>query len=216
VEANFKNKKQIMNTVTFGPKRSVTEQINYALNVHTLMTANASTFATPPIVMVDFLGQITDLQAAQASTLGKALANTTLRDVALATVNSSLKKLAAYVQVVTDGVKELVELSGFGVKVSGPRVYPTVDTPILGMLSNTKLSGEVKARWVPIKNARAYEIQTCKDPITFDGWKQYGHSVGAQKIISNLTPGGITWIRVRAISAAGDSDWSAPVSKRIA
>jgi hypothetical protein len=195
---------------------SVNDKINYARNVHLLMGTNAATFATPPVTMANFLTQIEDLETTQGATADGSKANKTLRDMALAVLESSLKLLAKYVEVVANGATDVIQLSGFSLKTDAPRKYTTIEATNILSLTNTELFGEVKLRWAKIKNAKTYQVHYCFDPLHDEGWKEIGFSLGTTKVIKGMPSGQIVWFRIKAIGAAGESEWSPAVSKRIA
>jgi hypothetical protein len=195
---------------------SVNDVITLAMRVHDKMSALAAVFVTPPVLLVDFADQISDLQAAQQeNTVDPSKSKTVIRDLKLKDVNFSLTILGKYVQVTSKGDPTVIQSAGFDLRRTGPRKYPTIDPPILGKLSYTSNLGEIKLQWKRIFNARAYEIQYCLDPMTFDGWQHAGFTIGGLSKVGDLPSGQVVWFRVRSIGAPGGSEWSPAASIRV-
>jgi hypothetical protein len=195
---------------------TIDEIITLARRVHDEMSANAATFTDPAVPFVESLTQIDDLQDAQQNMLDGGKSVTVIRNNRLDLVVETLKLQAGYVQLLSKGNAETLQLAGFDLAKRGPRKYLTIDNPVIRKVVNTLQAGEVKLTWTRIKNAKMYQIQVCAStPVTEDAWTDYGYAFGAVTIVTGQPSGKFVSFRVRAMGAAGISDWSAPVEKRV-
>jgi hypothetical protein len=196
--------------------QTVTEIINLALKVHDQMTAAGGTFATPAVPFAQLLTQITTLQAGQQKAIDGSRADTIARDQALEIVIDSLKKMAHYVQIESDGDPAIINQAGFELAKSSRQVYDATETPMLKSAAGTPLAGELKLRWKKVVNARMYEVQISQTlPTSEDSWNHYSFPAFTSVVIKGQPSGKLIWMRVRALSAAGTSDWSSVMDKRV-
>jgi hypothetical protein len=191
----------------------VDEKVTFAMKVHDRMTANAGTFAEPDVEMPALLTKAEALQTAQANAINGGKLEKAIRDAAELDLEQALRKLANYVENVSEGNEVLIGQAGMVAR--RPRVALIPDTPAPAELrtGNTIISTEVKLKWKKASNIQGHEIQVCPHPITEDGWKLVKHSTRSRVVIPGLEAGKTYWFRVRGFSAAGTSEWSAPVSK---
>jgi hypothetical protein len=194
--------------------QKISEKITLALRVHDMMSADAGLFTAPVPTLAAFRTQITDLQDSQQRSIKGSVADTIDRDQKLAIVEASMKNLALYAQSVSNGDPAVLVSAGFDLAKPGVK-YTSTETPLMLAAANTPLSGEVKLRWSRIVNARLYEVQSSNEPASEDAWEHYSYASGGRLTVVNQPSGGIKWYRVRALSAAGASDWSSPISKRV-
>ncbi len=73
--------------------------------------------------------------------------------------------------------------------------------------------GELNAQWDPITGAKTYEVQTSPDPFTATSWSKTKSVTKSAVVLGGFTSGARIWVRVRAISAGGDGNWSSEISK---
>jgi hypothetical protein len=192
-------------------RRSAPDLIQFARNIHGRMIASATIFTAPPIEMADFASAIDDLETAQQSTYGGGVSATMARNEKLAVVKSQLTVLGSYVQTVSKGDGNIIDLAGMPIKSRGPRRYDTMAVPD-GLKTVILRSGVVGLRWQPVHNAKAFAIEYCPDPLTGTQWERGMYNSGANGYVADLTPGKKYWFRVRAIGSQGlTSDWTEPV-----
>jgi hypothetical protein len=193
----------------------VPDRIVLANRIHEFMSANAATFDSPFITMAALLAQIGLTETAVQNAIEGSKADKAIRKAEVKKLDSMLSKLAAYVQVVSDGDEVIIHSAGMSVANEGPRKYPTIETPE-GLLAKISPNpGELRFRWNAIRNAGGYEVQWCPNPLNDGGWKDYSHVSASNILLQGLPSGQMVWLRVRAFSAAGESAWSAPVTSRV-
>jgi hypothetical protein len=191
----------------------VDEKITFAMKVHDMMSANAGTFAEPDVEMPALLTKAEALQTAQANAIDGGKLERAIRDAAELELDTALRKLANYVENVSEG--DAVLIAQAGMVPRKPRVGMIPDTPAPSELraGNTITRTEVRLAWKKASNINGHEVQVCPHPITEDGWQLVKHSTRSRVVIQGLEAGKTYWFRVRGFSAAGTSEWSGPVSK---
>ncbi|HZU95125.1 MAG TPA: fibronectin type III domain-containing protein, partial [Planctomycetota bacterium] len=75
-----------------------------------------------------------------------------------------------------------------------------------------KNPGEAIVRWKPVARAQTYSVETTDDPSALTGWVHVASSTRATVVLSGLTAGKRTWVRVAAVGAAGTSGFTPPVA----
>jgi len=187
--------------------RSTPAALTVARAIVQSMTGNASFPApVPTLAAVSFA--ITDLDAAQAAVLTRTRGTVEARNdrrVELAILLSALK---GYVQSVADADREnaaaLIQSSGMHASAAAPpRQRGFAAMPGL-------VSGTVKLEAIAAAKRAAYEWE-----YSLDGgktWLVAPVTLKARTSISGLTPGASVCFRYRAVTKAGQGDWSQPVS----
>lgn len=137
------------------------------------------------------------------------------RDAARDVLITTLKLMAAYLEVIAAGDAKLLASTGYdlrrdtartgGVPVAlsapeGLRAVPTLD------------AGSLNLRVEKLAGAVAYEVQTTQgDPGQEEGWSHAHTAAGVRIRVDGMKPGR-TWARVRGVGRAGSGPWAQPVS----
>jgi hypothetical protein len=189
--------------------------ITLAEDVFTRMTANVVIFATPTVPLADFQSSIEDLRSAQAATLLGGKAATATRNEKRRVLEENLKVLANYVWNISRGNEDIIILAGMTVRRQGPRRYDFLSTPT--DLRTESIYGEaVILRWKKISNAKSYEVEYCREPMTPDAWIKAPIISASRTIINGLTRKEEYWFRVRAFGSQGMvSEWSNPTRQLV-
>ncbi len=164
-----------------------------------------------PIVPLNQLSalQVDFDQKNLASKLGGKVAMA-LKDEARAALTDALRRQGSYVQGVTPNLSTLLS-SGY-VAASRNSVQTPLIKPWIRKILNEG-TGQLLLRITPVANARSYQVQI---QIGDGPWQEAGFSNQARRImVTNLTPGTVYNIRVRAIGGSTNcSDWS-PITSRM-
>ncbi|HRO41425.1 MAG TPA: fibronectin type III domain-containing protein [Flavipsychrobacter sp.] len=196
-------------------RMSAADLIQFAYNVHNLMVTNATEFTNPPVTLAALLLQIQALETAQQATINGGSSTIVVRNARRKELEFSMKNLAFFVNTVSGGVPEIINLSGMPIKTVGPRRYDTLSTP-QNVSAISVYNGEVKLRWRKIHNAKSYLVEHAPDPLTGTQWQNGVHNSGANATVYALTQGKKYWFRVQAIGSEGlSSDWSEPICKLV-
>jgi hypothetical protein len=191
------------------------EKVALAKAIETAMTGNAA-FATPdpPLseLATDYGALETGLEtqtAAKVNYQEKTTALNPLED----TLDRTLTRLGAYVQLKSGGVAEVIQSAAMGVKSEGAPVT-------LGKVTAMAATGgddatEADTMWDPLEKAVSYEGQCCDDPVTPTGWKHLFVTTKSKHTATGLESGKICWFRVRGVSANGPGPWSDPAMAMI-
>jgi hypothetical protein len=75
--------------------------------------------------------------------------------------------------------------------------------------------GTLDAAWDAVPGARSYEIRASPDPMSATSWVNKLTVTKSSATLPGLTSGAKTWMRVRAIGAAGPGPWSDPAVKTV-
>ncbi len=182
----------------------------------TATTGNAN-FATPNPSLTTMTAKADALAAAFSAreaaklTLDEKQAALEFAD---ADLDGILVAFAAYVESASGGDEQKILSAGLALKGRPTPIGPMPQVEGLECLVGAA-EGQVIPRWKPVKGAKAYELQTCADPITAAGWMAAGMSTKATLIVNGLPSGGRCWFRVRAIGTAGPGPWSDPAVKTV-
>jgi hypothetical protein len=189
--------------------------LTFAEDVFTRMTANATIFTTPTLALVDFQSSIDDLKAAQAATLLGGKAATATRNSKRRTLEENLTVLANYVWNISRGNEDIILLAGMPMKRRGPMRYDFLNTPT--DLRTESIYGEaVILRWKKVSNAKSYEVEYCKDPMTEDNWVKSPIISASRTVVNGLLRKEEYWFRVRAFGSQGMvSEWSNPTKQLV-
>lgn len=189
-----------------------------AQNIHDKMTANAVTFATPPVTMTALQTLVTDYDQKLVARAGRATADVIAFNDVRASMEETLAVLGNYVNGVAKGDAGIVEKSG----------YPSYDTtkivdtsppaaPTDLRLRQGDLSGTIVARYHAERQRSTNEVQVnTGDPNSETDWHQKGMYQGGRAEMSGFTPGGVVWVRVRTVGLKGVMGaWSDPAQIRV-
>jgi hypothetical protein len=144
---------------------------------------------------------------------------TTIKNNARAALEDALFKLGTYVNLVANGDKATIDLSGFD---SYSTSHAQSGGGVTFIPQNVRwedgtVSGAVTLRWKGDGKGSLYEVQTCTgDPNTESNWTYRGSFSGGRADLSGFTPGNVIWGRVRKIGTGGEvGGWSDPAQKRV-
>jgi hypothetical protein len=192
------------------------QKVQKAEDLVTATTGNANfPSPTPPLATLtakaDAVSAAFSEREAAKNTLDQ---KQTALETTEAALDAALVSFSAYVESASGGDAAKILSSGLAVKGQASHIGPMPQ--VAGLDSTTgDAEGRVILRWSPVKGAKAYEAQTCPDPITAAGWQAASLSTKASLILDGLPSGGRCWFRVRAIGSAGPGPWSDPAVKTV-
>lgn len=192
------------------------EKVQKTGDIVVATTGNANfTTPTPPLATLtakaDTLAAAYSAREAARQALDEAQA---ALDAAEADLDATLVTFAAYVESVSGGDAQKILSSGLAVKGPNSPIGPMPQVQGLDSVASVE-AGRIILRWASVKGAKTYEVQTCPDPITADGWTGVGLPTKATLTVDGLPSGGRCWFRVRAIGSAGPGPWSDPCVKTV-
>jgi len=193
---------------------SVTEKIQFARQIVTGMTGNAS-FATPdpPLATITTCASALE-NAYNDANVARQEASTkvSVQDDEERVLDTNLQKLANYVESASDGDEAKIQSTGMSVRA---KPAPVGALPMPAGLAATAgdMEGEIDLSWDRVTGAKSYVIEQSPDPITPLSWKHAGVSTKSSITVSGLTSGTKYWFRVAGIGAAGQGAWSDPATK---
>lgn len=188
-----------------------------AQTIHDKMTANAATFATPPITMTALQTLVTTYDTKLVARASRATADILAFNEARTELEDALAVLGNYVNGVAKGDPMIVEKSGFPSYDTSKTVDPSPPAaPTDLRLRQGDLSGTIVARYRPDRQPSTNEVQTnTGDPNTEADWHLKGMFQGGRAEMSGFTPGGVVWVRVRTVGLKGVMGvWSDPAQIR--
>jgi hypothetical protein len=191
---------------TLDKSRRIGNRITYAKFVAQCF-ASDPTFSAPPLPLAVFEADIAALEAAQATSLTRALGTAVARDAALDKVRGDLALLRTYVQTLADRSEGLaavlVAAAGMNVKnVKGP-------SKPLFVVKPGRVSGSVHLLVKAPKTRTSYDWQYAREG---DPYVAADSTTRADRWLAGLTP--LAWysFRYRTVTKDGVSDWSEPLS----
>jgi|SRR5579864_5336830 len=181
--------------------------------IHDGMTAAAATFTAPPVTMANFQAHITDYNDKLGKAQNRGTNEVAAKNAARLVLEGDLRNLGHYVNVVSNGDRAKVDLSGFPGYDS--RHSRSLDK---GMVSNVSFlpqnlrlsqgngSGIIKCQWESDGSGTGCEVQTTTgDPNNDAGWSYKGSFSGGKCEIAGFSPGNTVWARVRKIGRHGET-----------
>jgi hypothetical protein len=183
------------------------ELIQYAQDIHALMTGNAN-FPTPAPTLVALQAQIdaaqAALDAAEAAFADLRTKRADRRDQS-ALLAGVLEDLAAYVQNASGGDEAKILSSGMSVKQPPVPVGP-LPQPVNLQAAPNGSETSAHLSWDRIRGADSYLVETAADS---EGPWTFRQSVTRTEAdVLGLPTGSRCYFRVRAVGAAGPSPWS--------
>lgn len=125
-------------------------------------------------------------------------------------VKNAIRTLAAFVNLASGGDEKIISDAGFDVKDSNNKPKP-LQTPVELTIKRTNNKGELIISWTPVMNSRNYIVQcNTKNPENDKKWITTSYSTKSRCVVSDLEPGKIYWIRIKAVGAKGMSAPSQP------
>ena len=177
------------------------------------MTGNPN-FPTPPVLPPALFGARNEFLQAMADQAQGGTAATAEKNNKREALLVLLRQLASYVQDNCDNDLAKLLSSGFEA-VNMNRVQSPLETPHIKDIK-PGMSGQLRVRVTPVKNARTYELQYALMGAggTPGPWQDGGLHADSRAIpINGLTPGQTYMVQVRAVGGStGYSDWSDPSS----
>jgi hypothetical protein len=193
---------------------NVTEKIQFARQIETAMTGNA-TFPTPDPPLATISTSAADMENAYNNAnvaRQDASMKVSIQDDKEIVLDANLQKLANYVESASDGDAAKIQSAGMSVRA---KPVPVGALPMPAGLAATAgdKEGEIDLSWDRVTGAKSYEVEQSPDPITTSSWKHAGVSTKSSITVSGLTSGTKYWFRVAGIGAAGQGAWSDPATK---
>ena len=186
--------------------------------IHEEMSDHAATFDSPPVSMATFASKITEYETKLALRASRATSDVIAFRDAREKLESLLTELGQYVNQKCGGNAVLVNSSGFP-------SYTTAHTPDFSppaapanlRLRHGTLIGSVVARFKPSRQKATNEVQVnTGDPNIEANWSLKGLFQNGRADLTGLTPGALTWVRVRTIGMKGVMGaWSDPAQIRV-
>jgi hypothetical protein len=176
----------------------------YIKQCQAIVTKMASNSKWQGALLTQATAHIAALAVAEQNTHKGSPAETAIRNDALALVRSDMVQLKAMVQGTADAdranAQSIIESSGMSVlkRIFKPK------PPIAA--KQGKVPGSASLHAKAVKGARIYQWQMSGDQ---KSWTDLPWSRKATTTVSGLTPATAYYFRVRVLTAAGASDWTA-------
>jgi len=185
-----------------------------AKDVKTKLTGNANFTTTVPS-LADFGALITTADTAlAASDAANATAKqaTLLKNNAMDALRKSFGLLGTNIESQSGGAADKILSAGLDTRA--PKTPAGVPAQVMNLaVTAGDHDGELNAQWDPIPGAKTYEVQTSPDPFTATSWSKTKSVTPSAVALPGLTSGARIWVRVRAIGAGGEGNWSSEISK---
>ena len=197
-------------TAALGLPRSISLLLVYAENIVTRMTGNPY-FPTPTPNLASVTTHIGDLRVAEAAALARTKGAATVRNQKRTALVSDLQALRAYVQTVADAdpgnAAAIIESAGLAVRKTATRHARALAAKPGSVSGVANVTAAVAAR------RASYEWQYSTDG--GKTWITLPATLQAKTTVSGLAPATTVQFRSRAVTKAGEGDWSQPVSLMI-
>ena len=188
--------------------RKVANLLVFAQTIHDTMAANTSTLPSPSPALSVLQTDISTLAAKEAVVQTRVKGAVADRDAAQRTLLIDLNNERAYVESVVNAgnpadAAQIAADAGMTVHVTTPRNKPPL------ALKAGATSGVVEAVAKATQGAASNDWQ-----YSLDGgktWIALPSTTKAKTTIPNLTPGTTVQVRQRALTKAGEGDWSVPI-----
>ena len=194
-------------TITLALPRSVPALIAYAQGIVTRMTGNPS-FPAPVPTLAAVTAALADLQTAETAAPARTKGAVTARNEKREVLVAALQQLRAHVQSIADadptGASSLIESAGVAVRKTPTRTaraFAAKPGPVSGVAKVTAVAASRRA---------SYEWQYSADG--GKTWVAAPTTLQAKTSVSGLTAGTTMVFRYRAVTKAGEGDWSQPTS----
>ncbi|HEY3661868.1 MAG TPA: hypothetical protein VGL24_01810 [Chthoniobacterales bacterium] len=190
-----------------------------AHEIYDNMLLSALIFSEPPVTMAAFLVLVTAWDHALGESLKGGTDRTTLKNDARRDLEDALGRLGGYVNLVADGDRAKINLSGFPsystehVQSSGGVTFVPQDV----RWEDGTLSATAILRWKGDGKGSTYEVQSCiGDPTVEGNWTYRGSFTGGRAELDGFVPGTVIWGRARKIGTRGAvGGWSDPAQTRV-
>ena len=188
---------------------TATALVEKGRNHVTMMTANPAFLApnpvpNPKLAEVAAVCDKLDL-ANQAYAFNKGKVEKETRDLAYEELKVVIRNLGNYVQLASEGEKELVLSAGFDVVRSPKQAgIPTVPSDVRA--EATKVQGQIEVRWGASKGHRLYKLQQTEgDPTLETGWELIAETGKVRFVVNGLDRFKTYSFRVVAVGTVGNS-----------
>jgi hypothetical protein len=194
-------------TVTLKLPLSVSALVTYSQNIVKRMTANPA-FPNPTPSLAAITQAVDDLQAAEAAALARTKGAVATRNDKRTALVLLLKQLRGHIQTVadasTDNGAAIIESAGLAVRKASAR------RPRTFAAKPGAVSGSAKVVAPTASRRASYEWQYSTDG--GKTWVLAPVTLQSKTTIAGFTPGSTVLFRSRAVTKAGEGDWSQPVS----
>lgn len=123
-----------------------------------------------------------------------------------------LRQLAAYIESVAGDNESMILSAGIDVKGPGAS-QPTGEAPLALSATEGDHDGEIDLSWNAVRGAKSYVIERSPDPPTPSSWVHQSVSSRSSTSVTGLVSGTRYWLRVAAVTSAGQSGFSDPATK---
>ncbi len=125
------------------------------------------------------------------------------RNLCVKNLDAKLRQAASYVEALSNGDKEEIELTGFELRKRNNQAAE-LSHPENFRIKRTDNTGELQLIWSPVKNSKNYLVQSClKKEAKNTDWTTISYSTKSRCLVDNLEPGKTYYFRVLAIGAGG-------------
>jgi len=193
--------------VVLGLPRPVAALIIRMTAILDAMSANKTTFPSPPLAIALVTAHVAALSAAEAATKTKTVGTIQTRDAARKLVIEDANQLHGYVQQLANAspTEASIIAAAAAMTLRKNGAHPKSDLTVKQTLSAT-VSVVAKS----VKGARAHEWQYSTDG--GKTWLSAPPTAKASTTINDLPTGTLVHFRQRVITKAGAGDWSPPVA----
>jgi hypothetical protein len=185
-----------------------------AKDVKTKLTGNANFTTTVPS-LTDFGTLITAADTAlAASDAANATANekTLAKNNAVDALRKSFGLLGTNIESLAGGAADKILSAGLDTRATKTPAGVPVQVANLSVSAGDH-DGELNSQWDPVPGAKTYEVQTSPDPFTASSWSKTKSVTKSLVVLTGFTSGSRIWVRVRAIGAGGEGNYSSEISK---
>lgn len=197
-------------------KLSDAQVVQLAIDSNLAMTGNTDfTNIVPSVAAMTALiatgqAKITTASAAQQA----AQTATSEKNAAIDAIKAAMTQRGASAESLVAG--DPVKLQGGGFQIKGESVPVGIPTTVTGIaITAGDNDGELDVQWDPVRGANSYEIQVSVYPPTSNSWSNKPSVTKSKAVLTGLTSGQRTAVRVRAIGSAGPGDWSLVADKTV-
>jgi len=179
--------------------------VGKARNSVTMMTGNPAYPSPGPVLtaVTDAADKLALADEAYVFNRGKLEKDN--RDQSFQSLKAAYRNLGAYVQVASEGEKEVILSGGFNVRREGlPVGIP--QSPLNVLAESTRFHRQLEVRWGASKGRLLYKVyQTVGDPTTEEGWELIAETGKTRLLVEGLARFQTYSYRIVAIGAAGAS-----------
>lgn len=196
-------------------EKNVANLVIFARNVHDHMVAAAGTFVAPPVIMADLDKHANELEKAQTDAVNGNHSNYVNRDLKRDTLESDLKQLGNYVDIVAKGSEAIIVSAGMDVRKTGSaHKLSNLQQPVIRKIY-CEQKGTLTLKWYPVPRSINFGLEFTND-LASGNWNNGTYSTNRTATITGLNSDARYWVRVRALGKNGIcSDWSEPVTRMV-